>query len=159
MHGFVEDEVKWSLDPKKPLSIQERKEQRDKEETMIICDGCFTAYSGSNICPKCGHVAEKKSKYVEVIDAELGWVDKATRTVKKKLTYAPEFREEFYSMLLGYCAMKGYSTGWAFHTYKNRFKELPNYSSAEATKPSKECRNYIKHLQIKAAMSKKNKRR
>jgi DNA repair protein RadD len=159
MHGFVEDEVKWSLDPKKPLSIQERKEQRDKEETMIICDGCFTAYSGSNICPKCGHVAEKKSKYVEVIDAELGWVDKATRTVKKKLTYAPEFREEFYSMLLGYCAMRGYSTGWAFHTYKNRFKELPNYSNAEATKPSKECRNYIKHLQIKAAMSKKGKRK
>lgn len=159
MHGFVEDEVKWSLDPKKPLSIKERKIERDKEEAMIICDGCFTAYSGSNICPKCGHVAEKKSKYVEVLDAELGFVDKASRTVKKKLTYAPEFRREFYSMLLGYCAMRGYNTGWAFHTYKNRFKEFPNYEGIEATKPSKECRNYIKHLQIKAAMSKNNKRR
>jgi len=159
MHGFVEDEVKWSLDPKKPLSIKKRKLERDKKEAMIICEGCFTAYYGSNICPKCGHVAEKKSKYVEVLDAELGFVDKVSRTVKKKLTYAPEFRREFYSMLLGYCAMRGYNTRWAIHTYKNRFKDFPNYEGIEATKPSKECRNYIKHLQIKAAKSKNNKRR
>jgi hypothetical protein len=154
MHGFVEDEVKWSLDPKKPLSIKERKIERDKEEALIVCDGCFSAYSGSNICPKCGHIAEKKSQYVSVLDAELGFVDKAKRVVNKKLSYAPEFRAEFYAMLLGYCAMKDYNTGWAFHTYKNRFKLTPNYGSVEPTKPSKDCMNYIKYLQIRKAKRK-----
>jgi len=157
MHGFVEDEVEWRLDPKKPISIKERKRERDKEESLIVCDGCFTAYSGSNICPKCGHIAEKKSQYVAVLDAELGLVDKAKRVVSKKLSYAPEFRAEFYSMLLGYCALKSYNTGWAFHTYKNRFKLTPNYGDVEPTKPSKECMNYIKYLQIRKAKSNNNK--
>ena len=157
MHGFIEDDVQWELDPKKPLSIKERKIEREKEEALIVCDGCFTAYTGSNICPKCGHIAEKKSQYVAVLDAELGFVDKATRAVKKKLTYVPEFRAEFYAMLLGYCALKSYNTGWAFYTYKNRFKEDPAYRDAQPIKPSKECMNYIKYLQIRSAKSRKDK--
>ena len=155
MHGFIEDDVEWELDPKKPLSIKEKKIEREKEEALIVCDGCFTAYTGSNICPKCGHIAEKKSQYVAVMDAELGFVDKATRTVKKKLTYEPAFRAEFYAMLLGYCALKSYNTGWAFYTYKNRFKEDPAYRDAQPIKPSKECMSYIKYLQIRKAKSRK----
>ena len=157
MHGFVESDIEWNLDPKKPLTIKERKKIRDKEETQIICEGCFSMFSGSNICPKCGHIQQKKSKYIEVLDRELGFVDKKTKTVKKKLTYAPEFRKEFYSMLLGYCALHDYKPGWAYHTYKLRFKTYPNYGEVEAIKPSKECTNYIKHLQIKKAKSKHNK--
>jgi len=60
-------------------------------------------------------------------------------------------------MLLGYCALKSYNTGWAFHTYKNRFKLTPNYGDVEPTKPSKECMNYIKYLQIRKAKSNNNK--
>jgi len=157
MHGFVETDIEWNLDLKKPLTIKERKKARDKEETQIICEGCFSMFSGSNICPKCGHIQQKKSKYIEVLDRELGFVDKKTKTVKKKLSYAPEFKKEFYSMLLGYCALHDYKPGWAYHTYKLRFNTYPNYGKIEAIKPSKECTSYIKHLQIKKAKSKHNK--
>jgi len=153
-HGFVENDIEWDLDPKKPLTIKERKKIRDKEEAQIICEGCFSVFSGSNICPKCGHIQERKSKYIEVLDKELGFVDKKTKTVKKKLSYAPEFRKEFYSMLLGYCALRNYKTGWAYHTFKQRFKTYPEYNDIEPIKPNKECMNYIKHLQIKKAKSK-----
>jgi len=153
-HGFVEDDIDWVLDPKKPMTIKERKLSKPKEETQIICEGCFSMYSGSNICSKCGHVQLKKSKYVEVLDKELGFVDKQTRKVKKKLTYAPEFRKEFYSMLLGYCVMHNYKPGWAYHTFKQRFNDYPNFKNVEAIKPSSECYSYIKHLQIKKAKSK-----
>jgi len=153
-HGFVEDDIEWVLDPKKPMTIKERKLAKPKEEAQIICEGCFSMFSGSNICSKCGHVQLKKSKYVAVLDKELGFVDKKTKTVKKKLTYAPEFRKEFYSMLLGYCKMHNYKTGWAYHTYKMRFKDHPNFKNVQPIKPSSECASYIKHLQIKKAKSK-----
>ena len=153
-HGFVEDDIDWTLDPKNTMTIKERKLAKPKEEAQIICEGCFSMYSGSNICSRCGHIQLKKSKYVEVLDKELGFVDKVSKTVKEKLTYAPEFRAEFYSMLLGYCAMYQYKQGWAYHTYKMRLNEYPNFTDARPMKPSSECFSYIKHLQIKKAKSK-----
>ena len=153
-HGFIEDDIDWTLDPKSRMTIKERKLSKPKEEAQIICEGCFSVYSGSNICSKCGHVQLKKSKYVAVLDKELGFVDKVSKTVKNKLNYAPEFRREFYSMLLGYCAIYQYKPGWAYHTYKIRFDEYPNYQDAQPMKPSSECYSYIKHLQIRKAKSK-----
>jgi superfamily II DNA or RNA helicase len=153
-HGFVEDDIEWHLDPKRPMTIKERKLAKPKEEAQIICEGCFSMFSGSNICSKCGHIQLKKSKYVAVLDKELGFVDKETKTVKKKLTYAPEFRKEFYKMLLGYCKIHNYNSRWAYHTYKTRFNESPlNYRKAIAIKPSSECSSYIRHLQIKKRKS------
>ena len=157
MHGFVEDDIEWILDPKKPMTIKERKLAKPKEEAQIICEGCFSMFSGSNVCSKCGHIQLKKSKYVAVLDKELGFVDKQTKTVKKKLTYALEFRKEFYSMLLGYCKIHNYKSGWAYHTYKARFNSFPEFGNIEAIKPSSECASYIRHLQIKRAKSKYNK--
>tara|TARA_R110000823_G_scaffold102896_2_gene220193 strand:+ start:50 stop:601 length:552 start_codon:yes stop_codon:yes gene_type:complete len=153
-HGFVEDDIEWHLDPKRAMTIKERKLAKPKEETQIICEGCFSMFSGSNICSRCGHVQLKKSKYVSVLDKELGFVDKITKTVKKKLTYAPEFRKEFYAMLLGHCAIHKYKEGWAYHTYKMRFNDYPSFSNVEPIKPSSECVSYIKHLQIRKAKSK-----
>jgi hypothetical protein len=57
-------------------------------------------------------------------------------------------------MLLGYCKMHNYKTGWAYHTYKMRFKDHPNFKNVQPIKPSSECASYIKHLQIKKAKSK-----
>ena len=153
-HGFVEDDIEWHLDPKRAMTIKERKLAKPKEETQIICEGCFSMFSGSNICSRCGHVQLKKSKYVSVLDKELGFVDKITKTVKQKLTYAPEFRKEFYAMLLGHCAIHKYKEGWAYHTYKMRFNDYPSFSNVEPIKPSSECVSYIKHLQIRKAKSK-----
>jgi len=154
MHGFIEEDINWTLDRKIKLTAKERKLAQPKEEAQIICEGCFSVYSGSNICSKCGHIQLKKSKYVAVLDKELGFVDKKTKTVKNKLSYAPEFKEEFYKMLLGYCAMYNYKPGWAYHTYKLRFDDYPSYQNAEPIKPSSECYSYIKHLRIKKAKSK-----
>lgn len=155
-HGFIEDDIDWKLDPKTRMTIKERKLAKPKEEAQIICEGCFSVFSGSNICSKCGHVQLKKSKYVAVLDKELGFVDKKTKTVKKKLSYAPAFKREFYGMLLGYCQMHNYKPGWAYHTYKTRFNDYPNYKNVVAIKPSSECFSYIKHLQIRKAKRKNN---
>ena len=154
MHGFIEEDINWTLDRQTKLTVKERKLAQPKEDAQIICEGCFSVYSGSNICSKCGHIQLKKSKYVAVLDKELGFVDKKTKTVKSKLSYAPEFKEEFYKMLLGYCAMYNYKPGWAYHTYKLRFDDYPSYQNAEPIKPSSECYSYIKHLRIKKAKSK-----
>jgi hypothetical protein len=54
--------------------------------------------------------------------------------------------------------MYNYKPGWAYHTYKMRFNDYPNFNNVEPSKPSSECFSYIKHLQIRKAKSKnKNK--
>ena len=151
MHGFVDATNEWKLDPGKSLTIKERKKERVSEEAEIICEGCFSIYTGSNICPKCGFVTEKKSQFMQVIDKELGLVDRITKEVKKKLKYTHEFKKECHAMLLGYCMLRGYQPEWASHTYKKRFKVMPEFTGVEPIKPSQECLNYIKYLNIRAA--------
>jgi superfamily II DNA or RNA helicase len=150
MHGFVDETVDWRLDPGKSLTIKEKKIEREKEAAEIICEGCFSMFSGSNICPKCGHATEKKSQFMQVIDKELGLVDKVTKEVKKKLKYTEDFKRDFYAMLLGHCMLRGFHSEWAAQTYKKRFKFRPEFS-VEPIKPSQECLNYIKYLNIRAA--------
>jgi len=152
MHGFVDEVIDWKLDPGKILTIKERKKEREAKAVEIICEGCFSVFSGSNICPKCGHITEKKSQFMQVVDKELGLVDKITKEVKKKLKYTEDFKKEFYAMLLGHCMLRGFHSEWASHTYKRRFKVRPEFT-VEAIKPSQECLNYIKHLNIRAAIA------
>jgi hypothetical protein len=60
-------------------------------------------------------------------------------------------------MLLGYCKIHNYKSGWAYHTYKARFNNFPEFGNIEAIKPSSECVSYIRHLQIKKRKNKYNK--
>ena len=87
---------------------------------------------------------------MQVIDKELGLVDKVTKEVKKKLKYTEDFKRDFYAMLLGHCMLRGFHSEWAAQTYKKRFKFRPEFS-VEPIKPSQECLNYIKYLNIRAA--------
>ena len=38
-HGFVEKDIEWNLDPKKPLTIKERKKARDQPEVNSLIVG------------------------------------------------------------------------------------------------------------------------
>ena len=148
INGFATDEHNWVLGTgkiKEPI-IREREE---REEQMIICEGCFRTYAGSNICPTCGTKHKPQSKYIETIDAQLGLVDKVTRKVKKKEQYGEGFKQRFYQELLGYCVVKKKKPGFANHKYKARFGNWPNYPDVPALQPSKETLSYIKHLMIR----------
>lgn len=153
INGFVDDEHEWNLKQGMIRKRAERKE-RNKEESVIVCEGCFRTYSGSNICPTCGKMHQPKSDYVAFLDSQLGLVSRKSRVAEAKEQYAENFRDVFYEELLGLAEIKGHKKGWAAYKYKERFGEWPPEGNYEPTMPSPSTKSYVRHLYIKAAKAK-----
>ena len=155
-HGFIDEDQEWTLTHGCEVAATSGV-AKESEEKVIICEGCFRSYSGSNICPECGKMHNPKSRYVETINGRLGLVDKKTKTVNKTIEYNSDFKTDFYAELLGYAYMKHYSDGWAKWKYKSKFNEWPGFNEGEVTakQPGKEVKNFITHLHIKERYTKK----
>jgi len=154
LHGFIDEDHNWTLTHGEG-SVASSGEKKDKEESVIICEGCFRSYSGSNICPDCGKIHQPKSQWVETIRGKLGLVNKKTRQLDEIIEEDPNYKRGFYAELLGYGHIKHYSENWAKWKYKSKFNEWPKYEQVTPVRPSKEITNYIKHLHIKERYSKR----
>lgn len=148
INGFIDDEHKWDLKNGIIRKRSERKE-RTREEAVIVCEGCFRTYSGSNICPSCGKMHKPKSEYIAFLDSQLGLVNKKTRIIEAKEKYGKGFRKRFYEELIGMGEIRGYKKGWSAFKYKERFGEWPPKGNYKAEMPSAETKSYVKHLEIK----------
>ena len=153
INGFATDDHNWTLGTGK-LKEPVTKERGEREETTVICEGCFRTYAGSNICPTCGLVHKQKSSFIATIDAQLGLVDKVTREVKKKEKYGDGFKQRFYQELLGWTVVKKKKKEAAAYKYKERFNKWPDFGDVIPLQPSKETLSYIQHLNIKWARRK-----
>jgi superfamily II DNA or RNA helicase len=129
----------WTLDDKK--SVEEMAEQIAQEEQHqkeIICPECGLVFSGSLVCPRCGHRIADEGKPLPTYRIELKELDSKKPVIDKNL---------FYCELLGYCDLKNKESGYAKYIYKERFNELPKNGSP--IDPSIETINYIKHINIR----------
>jgi superfamily II DNA or RNA helicase len=158
INGFVDDEHKWDL-KKGMIRKRAEREERKKEDSVIVCEGCFRTYSGSNICPSCGKMHKSKSDYVAFLDSQLGLVNKKTRVMEAKEQYGDDFRKVFLEELLGLAAIKDYGEGWAKHKYKERFKVEPPEDDYNPVMPSKATKTYVKYLQIRYHKAKEKEQR
>jgi len=158
INGFVDDDHKWDL-TKGIVRERAEREERKKEDSVIVCEGCFRTYSGSNICPSCGKIHQPKSEYVAFLDSQLGLVNKKTRVMEAKEQYGDDFREVFFEELLGLAAIKDYNKGWAEHKYKERFKVEPPKKDYKPSMPSKATKTYVKYLQIRYHKAKEKEKR
>jgi len=157
INGFIDDEHKWDLGTGIQRKRPERKD-RDTEESIIVCEGCFRTYSGGNICPSCGQRHKPKSDYMNFIDSQLCLVDKKTRKAENKEKYGEGFRKDFYEELMGFAEIQSHDENWAAYKYKQRFNEYPEKGHYVAANPSEQTKQYVKHLNIKAAKSRKKKK-
>jgi len=152
--GFATDDHEWVLTNGRS-SENERKDSKDREEAQVVCDGCFHVFSGSNICPNCGHIAKPKSEHVAYVDGLLGLVDKKTKKVEKSERYGDGFKKNFFEELMGYAIVKGYNPSWCVHSYRVRFKTDPDFRDANAKPPSKDTKSYITYLNIRRSKRRK----
>lgn len=116
-----------------------KSEPTDQEKKDAKCPRCNHLWpSGSDTCPSCGFVRERKSQIVAVPgvmeELEIG-ADKA----KKQL---------WYSSLLYVAGQKGYSDGWVSHKMKEKFGVWPRGLAPIKTEPTLEVKNWIRSRQI-----------
>jgi superfamily II DNA or RNA helicase len=151
-HGFIQDEHQWILEEGKALNSSNADRQRELDESKpITCVKCATVYTKQINCPTCGHVPEKKGKYVESRSGELMEVRAEKRRSAKKRVFSATEKESWYNQFIHYAREKEYksATGWAAHKYKAKFKEWPEREFAtDGEEPSAECLSYIRSRNI-----------
>lgn len=127
-----------------------RKKEKDK---MVSCSSCGFALERSQLtCPNCGIDRPKPSADVKVIDGtlvEYGSFDEgAAPTVEGK--------REVYLQLRWYAREHGYSDGWAYHKFLDKFSgDKPPWSwkSLDPMPPAPGLMRWIKSRQIAWAKS------
>ena len=146
-HGFVDDDMTWSLNDKEKAW---KKPPKKKEKAMMTCDMCSHKFTGKR-CPQCGYDVKDYGKKVALIEARL---EQQGRSKKSRAT--PEEKRMFYGMLEYLRREKGYQDGWAAHKFRAKFGTWPNsYKDTGPILPDMKFNNWIKYQNIKYWKSKK----
>ena len=140
-HGFAESLVPECLDTGEQAFKEERqlKEKDEKEAKVRECPACGRQMMGMRC--KCGYVIPFKEQIV-TDGSMLGKIEKIK-------TYSMAEKSTWYSNLIRYARMKGYSEGWAAHQYRTKMGVWPRSLTVDPQRPMlPEVEGWIKHRQI-----------
>jgi len=154
-HGFLEDEIEWSLDGKE--KAWKKPEPKESEPRTVICRVCHQIFKGLKACPVCGTELISFGKKIETVDVELVEL-KAKKKINKDLTW--DEKRIFFGGLLYYAENKGYKRGWAAHAYRTYTGVWPNdkrVSEVSPIRPEGQAKNLLQHVLIKKAAQYKKK--
>jgi superfamily II DNA or RNA helicase len=144
--GFP-DEIEWTeLDDGKPNKSGKQEKKPAEPIECVACKALVRPVQRS--CPECGHEFKRRST-VTFTKGELTEV-KRTKAEKASL---PE-KQQFYSMLLGYCQRHGRKPGWAYYKFREKFGVYPSGQLERiAIEPSPAVLSWIRSRNIAWANS------
>jgi len=145
-HGFPEDTPTWLLTEDKIDLVP--KEQQPIEKQPYTCVKCGTVYKPTKNnpeCPNCAFIPTKKDTELLIKQGRL------VELKKEEPKYTTSDKQIFYAELKYYGKAKGYKTGWADWTFKEKFGHFPHSKQVGIKQPTQEVKDYIKHLLIKKA--------
>lgn len=149
-HGYLEDDVHWTLEglkrPPAPTKAEKRKKRKEGPK-QLTCPQCTRIFSGALTCPSCGYFFEGLAREFQVIDGQL--VAFTTDDVDNVF-----MRARFFCELLHIRDERGYKHGWEIHTYRERFGKAPNprwIREFQPAPPSPETLRYVRYTLIKRA--------
>lgn len=123
-----------------------KKEKEKKEKEAAKCPMCSALWpSNSDTCLNCGHVRERKNAVQEVAGEMEELAPSASRDTK----------QDWYGMCHYMVKYRGWSTGRAAHTYKEKFGVWPRGLADTPVLPSKEFDKAVKAALIRYLKSKK----
>lgn len=144
-NGVPSDPLPTTLDDGKAGHRLDRKQREKTEPVDKPCAHCGHI-STRHVCPACGFKPEVR-RDVEVRDGELYEITTGTRK-----EWTPDNVTSLYAELLGYCQLKGYQPGWAYHKCREYAGRAPrNTRQIVARHPSDHTMGIIKHLTIRNA--------
>jgi superfamily II DNA or RNA helicase len=124
-HGFVDDEISWVLsEDQRAENTVHASWVTYEAPRLLSCPECSAVRFSGRPCTACGWRPQSRPEAVEVIDGELGEVDRQRR-VKAKV-YAAEEKLTFYRQLLWIARSRGWKDGWAAHKHKEKFGTWPS---------------------------------
>lgn len=120
-HGLVQEERDWSLD-----SGRKKRDKKDVAE-LISCPKCYSVFSPTLICPKCGHKFESKrlsgegGRSVQEVDGELVRIDESTAKFIRSLEVK---KAKTLEDLQDLARRNNYDADWAHRIHDARLKKM-----------------------------------
>lgn len=156
LHGFVDEEVPWTLSGDQSVSdaIAQRQKERG-EPKLITCPKCKKVFSGTKFCPGCGHELIKPGEPIPCHKADLQELDRSGNAANRKTPWTE--KAAFFGQAKHYARSKGFSDGWAAHLYCEKFGTFPNdprIRDAAPRVPDNLLVGFIKHRAMKKKFSK-----
>ena len=148
-HGFLEDEIEWTLYGKDVAWKKKKKAKSDPKPAK--CRVCGEIFVGLKTCPRCGTDLKKFGKKIETVDAELVELKGAK---KRNRDYTWDDKRKLMGALKWHVKKKGYRNGWAAHSYKDFFGVWPNdkrVKEVSPIEPTGTIKNLLTHILIKKA--------
>lgn len=129
MHGFVDDEFEWSLDYDEDQNGKKKKVKPTAPiKSAIHCDRCHALVKPQPICPACGNPLDVGGRTINTDEnGKLVMLDDGTREELKKKRKKEVADAKTLEDLLRVEIDRGYSPGWARHTFNTRQKARDKY--------------------------------
>ena len=150
-HGFLEDEVEWTLDPdERAVNQTSANSNAERNSRLIECSNCQAIRTAGQACGHCGFMPKPRPTHLSVIDGDLQHLDRDGLHPNR---FSLEQKKEFYLGLLHLTLARGNQIGAAAYRYKDRFNEWPSRSWAVLTPipPTAEVAAWDRHCRIKYA--------
>jgi superfamily II DNA or RNA helicase len=146
-HGFAEDAITWTLeeDQRAENKVHAARGQAHRS-TLTTCPECHAVRFEGKACGECGWRPQPKPRAVDVIDGDLGRVDRSRRVHAH--VDGPDARLDFYRQLLWIADEREYQRGWAAHQFKAKFGTWPPFQSVDPMAPEPATRSWIRSRQI-----------
>lgn len=123
-HGFPDDPIEWTLDPDRRAENKAHAARATgKAPSLVDCPECKAVRFQGQPCPACGWRPRPKPAAVDVIDGDLGRVDR-DRTV----TGSNIDQQRYYRQLLGLAQQRGWKSQAAFYKFVEKFGRKPPWS-------------------------------
>jgi DNA repair protein RadD len=141
--GYPTEDLPLKLDdgaPKKPGTGREMEPSKPKK-----CPSCsFLKHPKVHVCPACGFAPERQAD-IEVKDGKLVRLERvATKAGRDE-------KQSVYSGLLWIAQERGRRSGWAAHTYRDRFGVWPRGLADRPEQPSDELARWVRSRDIRYA--------
>jgi superfamily II DNA or RNA helicase len=154
-HGFPDDPIEWTLHADRKAENKAHSARGTyKAPALTDCPECHAVRFEGRPCPVCGWRPRPKPAAVAVADGDLGLVQRDRRVIPNYTTDAE--RRLFYQQLLGMAKLRGYSPGFAFYKYQEKFagqKPPWSWKSLPPVNPEPYVESWVKSRQIAYAKS------
>ena len=157
-HGFVEDNVEWTLDPEKRSESPTHAARLNSgySSRLLECSQCSSMRVAGEPCGHCGFLPQRPPKPITFRDGDLSLVNRTTRTATN--ISDPAERLRWHAMLTHIAAQRGYRSGWVGHKFRERFGTWPALRAVAPLEPSLEVLSWVRSRAIAYAKAKEKER-
>lgn len=124
-HGMIDEEHEWSLDGRQ--KSKGKKKAKEVVEKATQCKKCYAVFAPAPACPVCGELVEVKARKIDHADGDLIEITKEMRQQMSLLKKKEVKGAKTLAELERIAAERGYSPGWAKHTFEAKMKKRAQF--------------------------------